>query len=512
MTDDKQYSVGERGFLGPFLDIANHDAQRLFARFKGQDLDFGRLEQRSAHIAGWLQSRSVSAGDHVAVMAANSETVLTLLFAIGRSGAVWVPLNVRAVGANLAYILDHAVPRLVFCDTDLKDTIVSSGARVDPDRIVTSDVLASDLDTVPDWRPSTLPGTDDPFAIMYTSGTTGPPKGVLVSHRMLWLAGQAAALTSSAQDGDVMHMWEPLFHIGGAQMMVMPILKQVVLNFTEGFSASRFWREVHKAGGSHVHYLGGILQILLKQSPTDLDRTHGARIAWGGGCPVEIWRQVEERFGVKIRECYGMTECSSFSTCNLNGTFGSVGQPLPWFDISIERDGVPAPAGKKGEIVVTSRLDGALTAGYLNSPEATAAVLNGNRFHTGDSGSVDADGNLYFHGRISDSVRVRGENVSAFEVEHVAAKHPAVEDCAMLGVAAEIGEQEIILFVKLKDGENCMEMVLWSWLRERLAPYQTPRFIRFVDEFDRTPSQRIMKHCLPKDTGAAWDRLQNKEL
>jgi crotonobetaine/carnitine-CoA ligase len=502
------YSTGDRGFLGPFFDIASSDPDRTYARFRDQSYSFEQLQSRSAQLAGWLQLRGISAGDHVAVMAANSAPVLTLLFAIGRLGAVWVPLNTRAVGANLAYILDHSSPELIVCDAELKDTICGSGAGIDPDRIVTADALAGVPETQTDWPAPDLPDPDLPFAIMYTSGTTGPPKGVLVSHRMLWLAGQAAALTASAQDGDVMHMWEPLFHIGGAQMMVMPMIRQVILNFTDGFSARRFWSEVREAGGSHVHYLGGILQILLKQPPSDLDRSHGARIAWGGGCPAEIWRSVEERFGVEVRECYGMTECSSFSTCNLNGTFGSVGQPLPWFEVSVERDGAAVRAGEKGEIIVTSKLDGALTAGYLNNPDATAKALRGNRFHPGDLGSLDQDGNLFFHGRMSDSVRVRGENVSAFEVEHVAARHPAVEDCAMAGVAAEIGEQEIILFAKLKDGEACTEGELWSWLSERLAVYQTPRYIRFVEEFDRTPSLRIMKHRLPLKTEDAWDRLK----
>jgi crotonobetaine/carnitine-CoA ligase len=144
----------------------------------------------------------------------------------------------------------------------------------------------------------------------------------------------------------------------------------------------------------------------------------------------------------------------------------------------------------------------------LNNPEATAAALNGNVFRTGDLGSVDADGSYYFHGRMSDSVRVRGENVTAFEVEHVAAKHAAVEDCAMIGVAADVGEQEIMLFVKPKHGENLTAPELSDWLAGRLAAYQAPRYIRIVDDFERTPSQRIMKHTLPKDTAGAWDRQQ----
>jgi crotonobetaine/carnitine-CoA ligase len=163
----------------------------------------------------------------------------------------------------------------------------------------------------------------------------------------------------------------------------------------------------------------------------------------GGGCPREVWRPFEARFGVEIRECYGMTECSSITTANLDDTLGSVGRPVPWLDVTIARpDGLPVAVGEPGEIVVTSSIPGALTRGYLDNPEATAKALRGGAFHTGDVGSWDASGNMYFHGRMSDSARVRGENVSAFEVEGVAARHPAVEECAMIPVAAEGHEQE----------------------------------------------------------------------
>ena len=303
---------------------------------------------------------------------------------------------------------------------------------------------------------------------MYTSGTTGRPKGVLVTHRMLRLAGEAAALVSAARDGDVFFVWEPLFHIGGAQLLVVPLLRRVVLAMVARFSAGRFWEQVRAEGASHIHYLGGILQILLKQAPGPLDCSHGVRIAWGGGCPAEIWRAFEARFGVQIRECYGMTEASSMTTFNDGGPVGSVGQAMPWFTVALlDEQGRPAP---RGEIVVRTSMPGALTEGYFRNPEATAALLRGGALHSGDVGSFDAEGNLYFHGRQSDSVRCRGENVSAFEVEHVAAAHPAVEDCAMIGVATDVGEQDIKLFVKPRGAIDLAALSAWlasGWRRSR---------------------------------------------
>jgi crotonobetaine/carnitine-CoA ligase len=344
---------------------------------------------------------------------------------------------------------------------------------------------------------------------MYTSGTTGRPKGVIVSHRMLRLAGEAVGLVSAARPGDVMLVWEPLYHIGGAQLLSLPMTRGVTLAMVDRFSASRFWRQAREYGASHIHYLGGILQILLKQPPSTLDRTHGVRVAWGGGCPAEIWAPFQDRFGVEIRECYGMTEASSITTFNDRGVVGSVGKPVPWFEVDLLRpDGSPAAPGERGEIVVRTSKPGALFPGYLDDPEATAKALRGGALHTGDLGSLDADGNLVFHGRLTDSVRCRGENVSAWEVEHVAAKHPAVEDCAMIGVAAEIGEQDIKLFVKPRNGATIRETEMSLWLGARLAPYQNPRFIALVEEFERTPSQRIMKHKLSRSRNDCWDRLK----
>ena len=188
-----------------------------------------------------------------------------------------------------------------------------------------------------------------------------------------------------------------------------------------------------------------------------------------------------------------------------------MGRPVPWFDVELlGPSGARVPTGQRGEIVVRTALPGAITRGYLSNPDATARALRGDRFHTGDLGSFDAEGNMYFHGRMTDNVRVRGENVSAMEVEQVVAKHPAIEDCAMIGVAAEIGEQEIKLFVKRRPGASLTPQQLSGWLAERLAPYHNPRYIVMVEEFERTASQRIMKHRLAAHPAPAWDRMANR--
>lgn len=511
---------GGEGFLEPFLAVAAADPGRIFARFDGAPLSFGALEAGSAALAQALLARGHRPGDRAAVMLRNSVDALVVILALARAGLVWVPLNARQQGAGLAYLLGHSRPALIVAEADLAPALRDCGADLaEVDMILrgsaADDALAPLLVPGP-HRPADPPPTPAPgavLAIMYTSGTTGPPKGVPVTHRMLRLAAEGVRLVADARPGDVCFLWEPLYHIGGAQMIALPAMARVELAMTGGFSASRFWTQVRDSGATHIHYLGGILQILLKQPPDPAERPPRLRVAWGGGCPAEVFSAVQTRFGLAPRECYGMTEMSSITTAGDGSEGGTAGRALPWFTVTI-RDvaGRPLPPGARGEITATTTDPGAFFAGYLDNPEATARALRdgddgaGRVLHTGDIGSLDGRGVLRFHGRMSDSLRVRGENVSAWEVEHVATSHPDVEDCAAIGVPAEVGEQDILLHVCSRDGAAIDPADLWDWLSARLAPYQTPRYIAFVQGFERTPSQRILKHRLPQTPATAWDR------
>ncbi len=500
------------GFVPLFLRKAAIDPDGVFARVEGHALTFATLDRMSAAFAAALAARGIGTGSRVAVMMHNGPQALATLIGIARAGAVWVPINARLRGDNLRYVLDHCDPRALVADATLMGTIADSGADHPRAWVITHGDGSGCLSELLDGSargPVQLPAPDDLFAIMYTSGTTGRPKGVMVTHYMMRLAGEAVAQVSEARGGDVFFVWEPLYHIGGAQLMVLPLIRDVQLAMVDRFSASRFWEQVRIAAATHIHYLGGILQLLLKQPPRPDDRDHPVRIAWGGGCPAEIWRAFEDRFGVRIRECYGMTEASSITTCNDHGVVGSVGRPMPWFEVELAGEGGrKVELGGKGEIVVRTTLPGAIFAGYFRNPDATGRALRDGALHTGDLGSRDPDGNLVFHGRITDSVRCRGENVSAWEVEHVVAGHPAVEDCAVVGVDADIGEQDVKLFIMPKADARLGAAELSAWLATRLAIYQMPRYIAVVEAFERTPSQRIMKHRLSPSREDCWDRLR----
>ncbi len=498
------------GFVARFAQLAVAEPDRPFARWGGSTIRFGTLDGQSAAVAAHLHDLGISAGSRVVVMLRNGPAALAVIWALARAGAVWVPVNVQQRGEGLGYILDHAEPALIITEADLLPVIRASGAAPRPTVVHGGDGTERELEAMLAGRRHQFPrppSAEDVCGIMYTSGTTGPPKGVVVTHRMMRLAGEAVALVSDVRDGDVMLLWEPLYHIGGAQVILVPLLSHVTLAMVPRFSASRFWTAAAESGATHMHHLGGILQMLLKQPAAPHDRGHRVRITWGGGCTSETWREFERRFGVQIRECYGMTEAASITTINDRGVVGAVGQPVPWFDVSVQRvDGAAAGPGERGEIVVRSRTQGALFPGYFCNPAATARALRGNALHTGDLGSWDNDGNLLFHGRLTDSVRCRGENVSAWEVERVAATHPAVEECAMIGVPSELGEQDIKLFIRPRAEATIAEQALADWLAARLAPYQCPRYIALVAAFERTASERIMKHRLSTRRDDCWDR------
>ncbi|MGO4741386.1 AMP-binding protein [Bosea sp. 2KB_26] len=483
-----------------------------FASLGDRTYSFRDLDRASRAAAAEFAAKGLVPGDRVAIMMANRPEVLFLLYGLARAGLVWVPINPQQRGVGLRYLIEHSQPNLVIADDSRLQSLQEcrpqfSGFEVIAHGPTTPSFLDHLLDEDIPWQdvPAT---TDSLFAIMYTSGTTGHPKGVLVTHGMMRFAAEAAILLADARDGDRLLMWEPLYHVGGAQVLLMPLLRRLTIAMVERFSASRFWQEVRETGSTHIHYLGGILQMLQQRPASASEREHGVRVGWGAGARADNWNAIQDRFGISLREAYGMTETSSIATYNGDGTPGSVGRTVPWFSVQILDDaGRPVPPDSRGEIVLTPLAPHALFAGYYRNEDATKAALRDGKMYTNDVGSMDQDGRLYFHGRKTDSIRCRGENVSAMEIEQVVAMHPAVVDAAALGVDAQIGEQEIKLFVQLKQGVDLSAASLSEWLSDRLAAYQNPRYIAFVKEFERTPSERIMKHRLERGVSDSWDRL-----
>jgi crotonobetaine/carnitine-CoA ligase len=329
---------------------------------------------------------------------------------------------------------------------------------------------------------------------------------VLLTERMLLASAVAAGLVCDAEDGDAFLVWEPLVHIGGAQLIPLALIKRIRLVIVERFSASRFWDQIRAGRVTKLHYLGGIIDILLKRPESPDDRTHPVKLAFGAGCRPSAWRRFEERFGIPVREVYGLTEASSFTTVNRDGVVGSIGRPLPGFEVALlDGAGSPVPDGRPGEIVLRPREAGLLTGGYLGDPEATAALFRDGALRTGDLATRDPAGNLFYKGRLRDSIRRRGVLISAWEVEAAINAHPEVSECAVVGVPAEIGEEEILAFVLAKGPAAPKPEELADWCARHLAKAQIPRFWCPIDSFPRTPSHRIDKRILPRDPAEMVD-------
>ncbi len=509
------HEAGQGGFVARFREEAARHPDRPFMRFEGQAVTFGQLARDTRGIAHRLFGDAAAKGKVVAVVADNSIMSVATALAVWQSGAIWVPVNPQLTVDGVRHILGDAGPDVIVADRRYRDTVDTAKAgTADGASVVLTESLAG-AGADPAGGGSDLPKPADLLAFMYTSGTTGKPKAVKVTHRMMGMAAEAVVIVTDVRPGDVMFMWEPLFHIGGAQMLVLPMIREVSLAMVPRFSATRFWTDVAAARATHIHYLGGVLQILLRQPPTAEEKTNGVRSAWGAGCTRDIWNEVETRFGVRVRECYGMTEASSITSFNADATPNSVGKALPWFEVSIRaEDGRELPRGERGEIAVRdlSPDAGAIFSGYHGNPEATRERLRGGLLYTGDIGSLDRDGNLYFHGRKTDSIRYRGQNVSAWEIEHVVLTHPLVEECAAVGVKAEIGEEEIKLFVRAVRPGALSSDDLFRWMEDRLPKFQMPRYLRFVDDFPRTGSSRIMKHLLSRDPNDGDDRTRTGAL
>ncbi|MCP5151905.1 MAG: AMP-binding protein [Chromatiales bacterium] len=499
------------------------DPARLYLRFGSTALSVGELAERVEALAGGLHRIGLRSGDRVPVMLANSVDHVVLFFALQRLGVVQVPVNTGLRADGLAYLLRHCDPRWVVAEVGYSDQVRAALAEVDLAGVLwrggmpaASGPVDAALEPLLDGPGDAPPASADPsrvMGILYTSGTTGPPKGVQVTDKMLRAAAWACAQAADARAGDTLLMWEPIYHIGGSQVLVLALEHAVTLGMVERFSASRYWSEVRELGATQIHYLGGILQILLRQPPRPDDRDHPARVAYGGGAPAAVWRDFADRFGVQVREVYGMTEASSFTSINTDGRFDCTGRPAPYFDVRIaDADGHAVAVGTRGEILVREREPGLITPGYFRNPEATARALRDGWLHTGDVGWLDEDGYLHYAGRTKDAIRHRGENVSAWEVERVVDQHPQVQESAVIGVTDELGDESIKLLVKPTAGSVLEPAALLAWCETRLAAFQVPTYLAFVDDFERTATQRIRKETLARGTEDCWRRERDGRL
>jgi crotonobetaine/carnitine-CoA ligase len=497
---------------------ARSQPDRVYMTFAGTATTLGELDRRVNRFANGLAALGFKPGERVALMLSNHPEHFYTFLACAKLGLVQVPANTGLRGASLEFLFSHADPHGVIADGHFAEHLVPAlagtkcrdviwrGARAEvPGKRSHGFDAVTELGS--DAPPPGNPRPEDVLSISYTSGTTGQPKGVMVTDAMFRAAAFGAMKLGDIENGDVLYLWEPLFHIGGSEVIVLAVFLDIAIALTDRFSASRFWAEVRETEASHIHHLGGILSILMKQPVSAADAENSVRVAWGAGAPARIRQEFSERFGVKVTESYGMTECSSVTTANASGDpDAGVGPPLPGFEVRIADDeGRALGPGRMGQILVREKTPGLIMQGYFRNREATEQALRDGWMHTGDLGSFDEQGNYHYLGRIKDSLRRRGENVSAWEVERVLLTHPHVEECAVVGVDTDVGEQDIKAYVKSAADTAPDPLDIVKWCEGRLAYFQVPRYVEFVTGFAKTPTERVRKETLSKQADRAWD-------
>jgi crotonobetaine/carnitine-CoA ligase len=499
------------------IELIDAQAERrrdqTFLTFEGSATSFGELQRQVRQAAGAFQRAGFAEGERIMIMMSNAPQHVFAYMGLVALGCVVVEVSIHFKRNGIELQLEDSDPHHIIADPAHIDDILAALRALGRATAVTTLVPLDHrgtrhvaLDQGPSAAALPAPSLERWQAISYTSGTTGRPKGVVLTERFFQLGAKNAALLAEVRPGDTLFLWEPFYHVAAWMSFIIALQHGVSIALVERFSASQCWDQIRKSGSTLFHYLGGAMNILLKQPPSPADADNPIRIAWGAAAPARSWREFETRFGVAIREGYGISEAGNFTHLNLEGLLGSIGKPVEEFDCWIaDDDGKKVSPGVVGEIVVRPKLPNIAMVGYFRDPERTAEVLRDGCVHTGDLGYRDQDGFYYYSGRKKDSLRRRGENVSAWEVERVINAHPAVEESAVIGVTSDMGEQEIRAFVQLAPRQSLEPVELIQWCERDLAYYQVPRYVDFVAEFPRGPTQRIRKSDLPVALDASWD-------
>jgi len=435
--------------------------------------------------------------DKVVCLLNNSYEQIILFLACMSLGIVWIPIEPKRKGIGLNYIITLVNPKAIFTRTK---------KNLEKKNYKKTILVQKDLKNILQERCNyDLKFENHIKCILFTSGTTGPPKGVIVSDKMLIASAHATGIACDIKTQDRFLLWESLSHIGGIEVLLLCLMEGSSFALVKKFSAKKFWKQIRKFKITKLHYLGGILDILLKQRAKNIDRKHQVEIAFGAGSRKETYYEFKKRFNIPLREVYGMTEASSFTTINFKKKLGSIGRPLPWFKLKIVNK-----VNEIGEIVISQKQKGLITKGYYKDNESTKTLIQKDGLHTGDLGKIDENGNVFYIGRIKDFVRVKGENISSWEIETNLNLHRDISESAILSTKADIGEEDIIalLVAKIKTKPKLDKIALY--FQKKLPKNYNPRYWSYVNVFPRTSTFRIDKKLINIKSLKLYDFLKKK--
>lgn len=492
---------------------------------------FAEADRMATRVANGLRGLGVGPGARVAVMLPNGLEYCYTWFGINRLGAVHVAVNTAYRGAFLRHVLENSAAGVLVAAADLLDlvaeveaelhhlervVVVGGPPRAALRRLEVVDVAAILGDPAAPFD-DTAVGYRDLSSIMYTSGTTGPSKGVLMPHAHVYLLGLGAVEHLRLTERDVYYICMPLFH---ANAMFMQLYGSLIAGcpavIVPRFSASSWLADIRRHGCTVTNTLGVMTEFIVRQPPSAHDRDHRLRLVLAVPNPPSLAPAFRQRFGCQIMEGYGMTEVNIPLYMPIDGPErdGSCGRVYErFFEVRVvdpESD-EELPPGEVGEIVVRPREPFCFSLGYNDMPDKTVEAWRNFWFHTGDAGRRDGDGYFYFVDRIKDCIRRRGENISSFEIEAVLLGHPGVAEAAAVAVPSGIagGEDEIKACLVPRPGTRLDPREVAAHCQGKMPAFAVPRYVEVLDRLPRTPTEKVQKAALRAAgiTAATWDRL-----
>ncbi|MDH6590752.1 crotonobetaine/carnitine-CoA ligase [Variovorax sp. TBS-050B] len=477
--------------------------------------------------AGVLAQAGIARGDRIALMCGNRIEFLETFLGAGWLGAVTVPVNTASMGPQIGYFLAHSEARLLVIEAGFLERLNTADlarTKLEEIWIVGEPSAGSDgtWQAPASMRVRTCPAgattpvdaapvqPGDPLAILYTSGTTGPAKGVVCPHAQYFWWGVHSAEVLGVGADDVLCTTLPLFHINALNTFAQAALTGAEAVFETRFSASGFWPAMRANGATVVYLLGAMVPILLAQPAGEAERGHRVRIGLGPGVPAAAGQSFFERTGVRLLEGYGSTETNfAIATAPDSPRGGVMGWLRPGFEARVaDEDDAALPPGEAGELLLRADEPYVFASGYFHMPEKTVEAWRNLWFHTGDRVVRDADGAFRFVDRIKDAIRRRGENISSFEVEQVLLSHPAVAACAVYPVRSELAEDEVMAALVAREGERIDPADVVRFCESRLPYFALPRYVDLLPDLPRTENGKVQKFRL-RERGVGpgtWDR------
>ncbi|HTH80786.1 MAG TPA: AMP-binding protein [Ramlibacter sp.] len=501
----------------------------------GRRITYRELDAWTDRVAHALASAGVGHGAHTGLFMGNSAEHLAVFFAIAKIGAVSVPVNTAARGELLRYYFAQSDCETVVVDAALaprlqevlpllplvKRVIVVRTVDGEEGTIApVNDMAVFDFQALLDQAPSSAfnPAAavkcSDLVLIAYTSGTTGPSKGSMLPQAAALTYGTSAAEAQGYKASDIFYVCLPLFHnnaLLAATGAALVCGASVVLS--RRFSVSKFWGEIRESRATITNFLGAMSSFLWSQPPSPSDADNCLRLVSMAPTP-RYAAEFEKRFGLCAMNNYGLSDfamVTSFTQWDPRDKLGSIGRARRTFEVRIvDEDDFEVPDGQPGEIVLRSLDPWRATLGYYKMPDATLKSRRNQWFHTGDRGVKDADGYLYFVDRQKDCIRRRGENISAFEVEQIIARHPGVAGAAVFPIATSANDEEVAAVIVRKPEAALDEVDLITHCQKNMAYFMVPRYLQFRDELPTTMSQKVekfkLRQDLESDLAQAWDR------